>query len=53
MPENPISAAELRDHILDLIREWLQNKDVQASEQAVLVLNDLASDIQVINLEKS
>jgi hypothetical protein len=49
-PRRPMTAAELRDRILDLIREWIQNKDVQASETAVLVLNDLAGDIQVIDL---
>ena len=48
-----MSAAELRDHVLDLIREWLQNKDVQANETTVRVLNDLAGDIQVIDLSKS
>lgn len=43
-------AAELRDRILDLIRDYLTHPKVQTDEIAVLVLNDLAGDIQVINL---
>lgn len=47
-----MKAAELRDRILDLIRDYLTQPKVQADETAVLVLNDLAGDIQVIDLSK-
>jgi Fe-S cluster assembly ATPase SufC len=46
-----MSAAELRDRILDLIRNYLTQPKVQTDATAVLTLNALAGDIQVINLE--
>jgi hypothetical protein len=47
-----MSAEQLRESVLALIREWLNNPKVQADETAVLALNALAGDIQVIDLEK-
>jgi acyl carrier protein len=45
-----MTAEQLRERVLALIREWLNNPKVQADETAVLVLNDLTGDIQVIDL---
>lgn len=50
MPDKPMSAAELRNRILLLIMGWIMNKDVRTNEIAVRVLNDLAGDIEVIDI---
>ena len=44
------AAEEMRTRVLGLIQGWLTNSN--ASDDAKIVLNALAGDIQVIELEK-
>ena len=47
-----MTAEQFRARVLSLIQGWLQNREVQQSTIAVQVLNNLAGDIQLINLTK-
>jgi hypothetical protein len=47
-----MTAEQLRERVLELIKGWLQNPKVQGDETAALALNALAGDIQVIDLEE-
>lgn len=45
-----ISAYELRSRILEIIAGYLQNSDVRETQKSVMILNAVAGDIQVIDL---
>ena len=46
-----MNKAELRDRILDMIKVYFQREDVQKDLIAVEVLNAVAGDIQMLNLD--
>ena len=46
-----MNKAELRDNILNMINVYFQREDVQADKIAMEVLNCLAGDIQMLNLD--
>ena len=45
----PMTANEMRTRVLELIKGWMQNDRVKADETAMLVLNDLAGDVEIID----